>query len=207
MKKVAVFFKQPKWMDYPLDDDEYLSLYKDLSEYIENLWWDFYIVRDNKTYLWSWVFSKSWKFSNGKVIETGKIKVNIIYDKWEFITDNKVDVFNSEYINDVCTDKYKTYQLFKDYSPKTIRVTNQEEFDNWLKNISWEKKVIKPIDWEEWNWVFIWDDKYLKNCDYSFPLLIQEFLDTSDWIPGIYKWIHDLRIVYSNSEIIYSFFS
>ena len=193
-------------MDYPFNKEEYLESYKELEVEISNLWWEFYIVRDNKTYLWNWEFSNSWKFINDKIVESGKIKVDIVYDKWEFTTDNKVEVFNSEYINKICTDKYKTYELFKEFCPETIQVNNEEEFNNALNKIEWEIKVIKPLDWEEGNWVFIWDENYLKKCEYNFPLLVQEFLDTSEWIPNIYKWIHDLRLVYVNWEIIYSFY-
>lgn len=206
MKKIAVFFKQPNIMDYPFTKAEYLESYQELDLEIQNLGGKFYIVRDNATYLGNWEFSNSWKFIDNQIVEAGEVKIDVIYDKWEFISDNTLPVLNSEFVNEVCTDKYKTYQMFKEFCPKTILVNNEQEYSNALNTINWDKKVIKPLDGEEWHGVFIWDHEYLKSCKYVFPMLVQEFLDTSAWIPGIYVGIHDLRLVYINGEIIFSFY-
>jgi len=206
MKRIAVFFKHPNIKDYPFTKREYWNSYRELDSEIQKAGGEFYIVRDNSTYLGNGEFSKSWQFKNDDLIETGRIKVDKIYDKGEFETDGKVDVLNNEFINEVCTNKYKTYQLFEEFCPKTFLVKNENEFLEALKYLRDEKKVIKPIDGEEGCDVFIGDDEYLKNCKYKFPMLVQEFLDTSDGIPGIYKGIHDLRLVFINGEIIYSFY-
>ncbi|MCP4522955.1 MAG: ATP-grasp domain-containing protein [Candidatus Gracilibacteria bacterium] len=206
MKKVAVFFKQEGIMDYPFTKDEYLESYKELDLEIKNLGAEFYIVRDNTTYLGNGVFSNSWKFIDNQVVETGEIKIDVIYDKGEFLSDDSLPVLNSKFVNDVCTDKYKTYQMFKEFCPETILVNNEEEFENALLVLAGDKKVIKPLDGEEGNGVFIGDHEYLKSCQYGFAMLVQEFLDTSAGIPGIYVGIHDLRLVYINGEIIFSFY-
>lgn len=206
MKKIAVFFKLPKAKDYPFTEKEYWGTYQQLDLEIQKAGGTLYIVRGNATYLGNGEFSKSWQFKNGDLVETGKIKVDQIYDKGEFKTDGKVKVLNNEFVNEICTNKYKTYQLFKEFCPETFLVKNENEFSEALEKLKGEKKVIKPIDGEEGHGVFIGNDEYLKDCKYEFPMLVQEFLDTSDGIPGIYKGIHDLRLVYINGEIIFSFY-
>jgi glutathione synthase/RimK-type ligase-like ATP-grasp enzyme len=206
-KKIAVFFKNPEPKGYPFDKAEYWSSYQELDEEFRKLGACFYIVRSNDTYLGNGTFSKSWQFQNGNLIETGEITVDKIYNKGSFETDEKISVLNNKIINRICNDdKYETYRLFKKYCPKTILVNNEKEFLEALNQIQGSKKVIKPIDGSGGKDVFIGDNEYLKKCKYKFPLLVQEFLDTSDGIPGIYKGIHDLRIVFINNEIIMCFF-
>lgn len=206
-KKIAVFFRNPEPKGYPFDDDEYWVAYQELDEEFRKLNANFYIVRNNKTYLGNGKFSKSWQFKDGDLIETGKITVDKIYDKGSFKTDGKISVLNNETVNHICNDnKYETYKLFKKYCPETILVNNEKEFLKALLKIKGKKKVIKPIDGSGGKNIFIGDDAYLKNCKYKFPLLVQEFLDTSNGIPGIYKGIHDLRIVFINNEIVKSYF-
>jgi glutathione synthase/RimK-type ligase-like ATP-grasp enzyme len=206
-KKVAVFFKDPEPKGYPFDKDEYWVAYQELDKEFHKLGARFYIVRSNDTYLGNGTFSKSWQFKDGDLVETGEITVDKIYDKGSFKTDGKISVLNNEIINRICNDdKYETYKLFKKYCPETILVNNEEEFLKALFQIKGNKKVIKPIDGSCGKDVFIGDDEYLKNCQYKFPLLVQEFLDTSDGIPGIYQGIHDLRIIFINNEIGMCFF-
>lgn len=206
MKKIAVFFKHPNAEDYPFTKEEYRESYQELDRKIRDNGGEFFIVRDNDTYLGNGQFSKSWQFKNGELIETGKIKVDKIYDKGGFKNDNNVSVLNEKLVDDVCTDKWKTYKLFKKFCPKTIKVENEKEFLKALKKISGNKKVIKPVDNAEGHGVFIGNDEYLKKVGHEFPMLVQEFLDTSEGIPGVYKGIHDLRLVFINGEIIYSFY-
>lgn len=206
-KKIAVFFKAPNSKDYPFNEEEYWVAYQELDAEIRALGAEFFIVRDNKTYLGDGKFSKSWQFKNGNLIETGEIQIDKIYDKGGFKNDGKIPVLNNEIINRICNeDKWETYTLFKKNCPKTILVKNEKEFLGALAELDGDKKVIKPIDGSGGKGVFIGDDKYLKSCPKKFPILTQEFLDTSEGIPEIYKGIHDLRIVFINDDLIYSFY-
>ncbi len=96
--------------------------------------------------------------------------------------------------------------MFKKFCPKTFLVKNKKELLEFLKKITSENKVIKPVSEGAGKGVFIGNDKYLIKCHYKFPLLVQEFMDTSDGIPGVYKGIHDLRIVFINDKLAYCFY-
>lgn len=205
MKKVAVFFKSYGAKNFPFTKEEYWTSYQELALEVEKLGGQFYIVRENKTYLGNGRFSNSWQFKDGDIVETGEITVDKIYDKGRFNSDNTIPVLNNDFINDVCSDKFKTFEIFKEFCPQTFVVKNEEEFLKILKKISGDIKVIKPISGYEGNGVYIGNDEYLKNCEYKFPLLVQEFIDSSCGINGITDGIHDLRISILSGEVVFSF--
>ncbi len=205
MKKIAVFFRDNNPMWYPFNKEEYWVSYQEFNEVIKSKWAELYIVRWQKTYLWNSEFSNSWQFKNWELVETGHLKVDILYNKGYFIPDNNIEIFNKIELDEICTNKWKTYDLFEEYCPKTILAGNEEEFLICLKQIKTEKIVIKPLDEEEWNWVFIWNSEYIRKCPKQYPILVQEFIDSSNWIPGIIEWIHDLRVAVINWKILYSF--
>lgn len=211
MKKVAVYFSATGAMDYPFTKDYYFNNYNQLSEKIREKGGEFYVVRGEDTYLGNGKFSQSWQFQNGKLIETGEIIIDAIYDKGtdsdHFLeVEEGFPVLNPKYINDVCTDKYKTYELFGEFCPKTILVNSEEELTKAVKEVPSEKKVIKPVDDEEGNGVFIGSEEYILNgCPHEFPMLVQEFLDSSAGVPGLIEGIHDFRIALLNGEVIFSF--
>lgn len=205
MKNIAVFFKQPGAKDYPFTKEEYWNSYHELDEVIRKLGSEFYVVRHQDTYVGNGLFSHSWRFKDGELVEFGPVNIDVLYDKGEFQTDNTIPILNGREINEICTDKYKTYELFGAYCPETLQVHSNDEFLQALKSIPGEKKVIKPVDDEEGNGVFIGDDAYIKKCPYEFPLLVQEFLDSTKGIPGIIDGIHDFRVAILNGEIVYAF--
>jgi len=205
MKKIAVFFTAPEKKDYPLNKDEYWHAYQELDQEITKAGAEFCIVRSQATYMGEGIFSKSWKYKNNELIENGQVKVDVVYDKGNFITDKKVPVLNNEKVNKVCTDKWLTYQSFLKYCPTTLLASNEKEFLLALNKIASSPKVIKPIDGEEGKNVFIGDNKYLISRPKTYPILVQEFIDSSGGIPGIVEGIHDFRIAIMNGEIVYSF--
>ena len=208
--KIAVFFLDPLARDYPLDKKEYWISYQELAAEIENLGGEFFVVRGQKTFLGNGKFSKSWQFKNGNLVETGEISVDKIYDKSidgvEFRGDGRTPILNPKFVNDVCTNKFLTAEIFPEFCPQTFLAKNETEFLENLKKIRTKKKVAKPVDGDEGKNVFIGDDEFLKKCPRKFPILLQEFLDSSDGIPGIFRGLHDFRVVAANGEIIFSFF-
>jgi glutathione synthase/RimK-type ligase-like ATP-grasp enzyme len=206
MRNIVVFFKSPNAMDYPFNKKEYYDTYQLLQQEIEKLGANFFIVRDNKTYLGNGAFTKSWSFKSNQLVESGPITANAIYDKGEFISDNTVFVLNTSEINNICTDKWLTYQTFTEFCPTSFLVHNNEELAKALGEINTEKKVVKPVDGEEGHGVYIDTSNKILQINHDFPLLVQEFLDTSKGIPNIYVGIHDLRLVYINNQIVYAFY-
>ena len=206
MRKVAVFFEAPGAKDYPLNKEEYWIAYQELAEEVRALGGKFFMVRSNHTYGGKGHFSASWQFENGELVERGPVTLDVVYDKGKrFHHDHTIPVLNTDFINDICTDKWKTYELFKEFCPLTFRVETEPEFEEALQKIPTQNIVIKPLDGEEGQGVFIGPTDYIQKCPRKFPLLVQEFLDSSEGIPGVCEGIHDLRVIMMDDAVVFSF--
>lgn len=204
MKKIAVFFAQEGAMDYPFTKQEYWESYKEFDTDIRALGGEFFIVRGNSSYAGNGHFANSWQFEDGKLTEMGPVTVDVIYDKGVFVTDGAIPVLNSQYINDICTDKWRTFETFPESCPKTVLVQTEEDFSAALETVPGDRKVVKPLDQEEGNGVFIGTTEYLLTCPHEFPVLVQEFLDSTCGIEGIVEGIHDFGILIMDGEILLS---
>lgn len=205
IKKIAVFFEAENVMDAPFDELEYWKSYQELADEIIKQGAEFYIVRSQSTYLGEGVFEKSWQFKDGKLIECGKVKIDALYDKGSFVTDRRILVLNNEEINEICTNKWQTYQLFPQYFPKTILVHTKEQLDTAINEITTSNIVVKPVNGAEGKDVFIGDHDYIMNAALTYPCLVQEFINSSMGIAGLVEGLHDFRIALINGEIVYSF--
>lgn len=203
MKTVAIFFQEAGTFAYPFTKKKYIRHFLQMSEAITACGAKCKIVRHQSSYLGSGKFSQSWEFQEGEVIETRAIKADVIFDKGLFISDGKVPVINCQEINEICTNKYKTFELFGEYCPQTYLVNTETEFDAALEKLPGTKKVVKPIDGLEARNVHIGDNYFLKQQPRSYPLLVQEFLDSSSGIPGIIEGIHDFRLAILNGEVVH----
>ncbi len=208
MKKIAVFFKFPGAMDYPLSKPTYWASYSELSEAISNAGGQLYIVRGQDTYQGRGSFSNSWIIKNDSLVEAGPIVADVIYnkDKGQFKND-PTPIFNCEKIKQICDDKWIMYQTFPDYCPKTFFVTTEEELHSILPNVSTSKVVFKPYTGGEGKGIHIEEKNYFLTLPelLDFPAVVSEFLDTSCGIPGIVDGLHDLRVAIFDGEILYSY--
>ncbi len=203
---IAAFLELPLITDYPLSKADYFQSYKELSIEVTKLGAHFYIVRHQSTYRGSGVFEKSWQYDGDRLKETGEVKIDIVYDKGEFVSDSQVKVLNCTYINDLCTNKWQMFEKYQQYCPQTWYIDSNEELHEKLPSVATSIAVIKPIDGEEGTDVYIDTPQNLKSKMYNFPLLLQEFIDTSSGVPGIVDGLHDFRIAILNGEIIYSYY-
>ncbi|NEO74592.1 ATP-grasp domain-containing protein [Moorena sp. SIO3H5] len=204
MKTVAVFFDEAGTFAYPFTKKKYIRHIAQLGEAIEACGANFRVVRHQSSYLGSGEFSQSWELRDGQVIETGPVKADVIFDKGLFSSDGTIPVLNCQEINEICTNKYKTFQLFSDYSPQSYLVNTQEEFFEALDKIPGQYKVVKPLDGLEGRNVHIGDNDFLKKQDCPYPLLVQEFIDSRSGIPGIVNGVHDFRVALLNGEIVHA---
>ena len=137
-------------------------------------------------------------------METGELKVDVIFDKGLFISDGTIPVINCQEINEICTNKYKTFELFSKYCPQTYLVNTEEEFHQALDKLPGKYKVVKPLDGLEGRNISIKESFFLRKKTFTYPVLVQEFIDSSAGIPGIVDSLHDFRIALINEEIVHS---
>jgi glutathione synthase/RimK-type ligase-like ATP-grasp enzyme len=113
---------------------------------------------------------------------------------------------NAKEIADTCTDKWLMYQKFSQWCPNTYYVASQEELSPALDKLTTDLGVIKPVDGEEGHDVFIQPVAELKSLELKYPLLVQDFMDSSGGVPGIVEGLHDFRVALLNGKICYSYY-
>jgi glutathione synthase/RimK-type ligase-like ATP-grasp enzyme len=98
------------------------------------------------------------------------------------------------------------YHLFKEYCPLTFLANSREELLSNLAQVQTELVVVKPVDGEEGRGVYIDSPEKIKELALEYPLLVQEFIDSSVGIEGIVEGLHDLRVALINGEPFYSYY-
>lgn len=208
MKTIAVFFTAPNYDDYPFTSEGYRDAYHRLGALIQELGARFVIVRSTDTYEGNSVFRGGWEFANNEFVRTEEpIHVDTIYNKGKSVfpfSDIPIVVNDPEF-DVLCTDKWKTYELFPDMSPKTQLVNNKEELLEAAENMQTDQIVAKPFDGEEGHGVFIGPKEEVVAQVEEFPYIVQEFIDTSGGIPGIVEGTHDFRFASISGKRVFSY--
>jgi len=210
MKRICVFFSEPNIYDYPFDDPLYLDSYKELASVLEAHGAELSIVRGVDSYLEKGKFKNSWKFINGDLVETGLVVADVIFDRGtrgNLVTDGSVPLLNIPEVNEICTDKWKSYQAFKQFSPLTKLALSDAELSAAFDEITTKKIVVKPLEGEGGRGVFIGTREVFKieTPQPEYPLLVQEWLDSSIGIPGVVDGMHDFRITMMDGNFIFAF--
>ncbi|MBP9773818.1 MAG: hypothetical protein KBD00_04285 [Candidatus Peribacteraceae bacterium] len=205
-KAIAVFFDAPGFQDYPFEPfagNYYPDSYEELGRILLQRGADFYIVRSQNTYLGNNTFSRGWKFDGTQFREHDEpITVDRIYNKGLFTADKAARLLNDVEMESICINKYNTYKYFSDLQARSVLAENQQDVTTGLAQLQTAMIVAKPLYGSEGNGIVIEPRESLAQHLTTFPYLLQEFMDTSEGIPGLTKTMHDFRIVIMNGEII-----
>jgi glutathione synthase/RimK-type ligase-like ATP-grasp enzyme len=159
-------------------------------------------------------FTKGWSFQNNKWIIVKNIIPDIIFDKATYDSSliavkNKISsIFlfvNSPAFDEMTSNKFTTYHLFKDYMPKSYLVHSKKDINKKINYLRDNKFVIKPITGAEGRAVKVIAKKDTKNIRIKEPMLLQSFIDSSKGINNIVSGYHDLRIIIFNNKIFGSY--
>jgi glutathione synthase/RimK-type ligase-like ATP-grasp enzyme len=199
---ITVFFNHPHYDDYPFDIEEYRIAYAELATSITERGATFGIVRSQKTYLGNNTFQGGWIFDGSKFMRTEEIlETNLIYDKGHFSSDKTARLLNPIELDELCTDKWVSYQKYKKFCPATFVAMSAGEVPGILQKIPTEKIVAKPVDGFEGRGVIIGQKEDVAAKIERYPYMICAFMDTTKGIPGLVEGPHDLRIVGIRGEI------
>ncbi|MFH0834411.1 MAG: ATP-grasp domain-containing protein [Patescibacteria group bacterium] len=209
MKKIAVFFDQPNFDDYPFSENEWRQAYGELAKIIHARGGTFFIARGDATYLGGMKFSQGWQWDGREFREVGEFQPDVIYDKSNsavtppFRFEANARILNPNPIVEVCNDKFKTYQIFSEFAPPTEIALDEKQVATALGKIKSQQKVLKPLNAEGGAGVVIGDDATILAAEKFFPVLIQEFIDTAAGLSADDATSHhDFRIVVVNGEIV-----
>jgi glutathione synthase/RimK-type ligase-like ATP-grasp enzyme len=159
-----------------------------------------------ETYLGNGLFQGHWQISlsAGKKLQykhfDEKIQLHFIFNKRRFLGDD-VAVSDPAEVREICKDKYRSYLFAPDLHPRSFLLENEPQLDT-LK-VFWKnhKIALKELDGNCGEKVFVGPLEDYQN-DLAFPILAQEFIDTSVGVPGLCDGPHDLRVIIYNGEII-----
>lgn len=205
-KTIGVFFDDPREDGYPLDKEYYRTAYAELAETIASKGGELVVVRGQESYRGNNRFSHFWDLRDHTMKRHDEeIEVDLMYDKGHFVHDPHARLLNDPEMDEICVNKWKTYEMFTEHCPFTAIIQSQKELHDALEAIQTELVVAKPLDGEEGHGVFIEPASAITAKIQTFPYLLQEFIDTSGGIPGIVEGTHDLRIICIGSEIVLCF--
>ncbi len=150
-------------------------------------------------------------FFTGEKFELKKerIRFDAIYDRSPRKNFPSPDIdkktLNSLAFKKLSNNKDKTYELLKEYMPKTFPLSSVKDFEKALASFGpKEMAVFKPVDGFGGKGVII---TMAENLSPSLLLpekkyILQKFIDTQNGVPGLTSGHHDLRIVIINGKPI-----
>lgn len=221
MKKVLILFGKSDWnQTRPFKNNDYqyaYELFYSLCE-IDKMqmyrasyqWYDY----EKNIFKYAWTY----KTESGNWEKVINIKPDLIYDKTkagmeayykkELISKN-YQFINSLRFTRIMDDKLITSLIFHKWSKRSWIVNNQKKLKSILPKIKSQKFVVKPISESGGKNVQILDKeealgKIIFGDDYD-DYLVQEFIDSSLGVPGVSENMHDLRLVFINNKLSYSY--
>lgn len=200
---IAVYFTEPDSSGPPFEKPEYVRAYHSFAKRIMGKGGKFCIARSMDTFLGNGTFSRGWMFDGQSFHEhSGPIHADTVFNKGEdFRADADTHVINRPELDAACM-KDRTYELFPQFCPQTFIVRSDEEFAETLGKIHSKIVVVKPPHLGAGKGVHIGRREDLRSLPKAYPLLVQEFIDTSAGIPGIVEGMHDLRLILIEGGII-----
>jgi len=217
MKKVMILFGKSNWeVAKPFSNKEYQYSY----EYFYDLCKISGIQMFRASYQWydyeKHLFKYAWVFEGkgGKWKKVENIQPDLIYDKTKSRTEvyYKKELISQHYpfINDlnftkIVDDKFLTSLIFPQWSKKCYLIKSKEELRKILPELKTSKIVVKPLSESGGKGVHILEKKELEELDLIGENIVQEFIDSTAGVPKISKGMHDLRLVFVGSKLIYSY--
>jgi glutathione synthase/RimK-type ligase-like ATP-grasp enzyme len=203
MKRIAIFFSTPGYDSYPFDEAEYRDAYHQIGSMLAEKGAEATIVRDPQTYRGGMRFRGGWVYRDGAFQFTDDERdYDLIFNKGRFRPDDGARVINPMDIEDMCTDKWRTYEQFRDLCARTERVFSADEVTPALSRLTTDMIVAKPLNLEGGTGVLVLPKDRIAEKIPSYPYLLQEFIDSSNGIDGITDQAHDLRLILVNGQIV-----
>lgn len=161
------------------------------------------------------VFKEAWTFDSRKWNKEKNVKPDIIFNKSPYKpSENKLKeeiaskfTFSNDLMFDqIGNNKFLSYLIFKEWMSKTIIVYSQNQLNKSLSLLRTSKVVIKRNTGSGGKNIFIVDNRNINKIKIiDFPVIIQEFIDSSFGIKGLAGGVHDLRIMFINHKPILSY--
>ena len=206
MINIVIPFDEKSPSGPPFNSENYKNGYIELSEKAKKQKMNIYFSRGLDAYVGKGVFNNCYEFVDKEIKYAGKIKADAVFDKSVYLKpDGSYPCINNKVIKNICMDKNLTAEMFPEFSPRTALFEEEKELVNELKKSN-GIVVIKPVDGSAGKGVIIENADKVNTVDVeAYPVIFQQFIDTSKGIPGIVEGRHDFRVCIVDGRIIYSF--
>lgn len=206
MKTVLMLCKTKDWkqdepfVDGPYDREEKIRSYEMLSRAMKKhgltfarASYEWYV--GNGEFKQAWVYDGSWK-------KAKNVKPDMIWDKTHTdaetlkakkLIGRSIPIYNDPEFDLICSDKWKTHKLLKEFTPKTILIHNKTDLLKNLDKVSGTRIVLKPRSGSSAKGVVITSKNRLPKT-IKKDTLLQEFIPFSG-VPKIVKGVSDLRYI------------
>lgn len=218
MKSVLILFSGGEsWeQKQPFESEKYVWYYENLYDLAQEKGFQFYRASID-WYDWDKkLFAHAWTRENGEWVRAHDIAPDVINDKTmvrdtialmpqlQQLAANHTMV-NTPDFSLLANNKLYTSMVFPEFSKPYVLVHSREELARLVAEWAGDRVVLKAAMESQGAAVQIVDREHAAGVDMKFPLLVQEFVDTSAGIPNLVQGIHDLRLVYFGDSLAYSY--
>lgn len=217
MKTVLILFGPKEWSDQmPMENRSYLFSYENLYTQAGErgiqffrasiAWYD-----QNKA-----VFTHAWTYVNGEWSVVYDVAPDLIFDKIPTdtaqallpeieIIQKKFRIVNDPQFSSFIDNKLYTHLLFPQYTKKAHLVSSATERDALIPAMTGEYVVLKPVYGSQGKGVHIVKKEQAYEIEIAGLTLLEEFIDSQKGIPGITNERHDLRLLFANDHLLYTY--
>lgn len=212
MKRVVIFCPAVAADKYPFSVPYRKESYQDLLLAIRGLGAEAYFAADNANYRGNGVFGMAYTTSRQAGVADFEVahdvKAGVVFDKGAshghggFVAQD-VLVINPPEVKRVAADKAEMYRLFKKLQPRSVICDTRAELEAAVAGLPGDTVVVKAPRGNAGKLVFIGlRDKVMHEIPDQYPLIAQEFVDTSVGIEGLVEGIHDFRVRIAGGTIV-----
>jgi glutathione synthase/RimK-type ligase-like ATP-grasp enzyme len=208
MKKIfAIYYEHDVELGqlYPKPEDrQYNEAVFDIRDDLAEKGIDLILLTPQNSYVGNGQFSSYYQpienFHFKEVKEL--IKPDLIFDKGHIdFNDGCLKFFNSHDFARLGRNKYTQAVIAEGFVPRTELVCSEKDYETVLKNLKTDKIVAKPLGENGGNGVTLFDRNNLSD-NKNFPVIMQEFVETSGGIDGMVGGRHDIRLYIIDGEAV-----
>jgi glutathione synthase/RimK-type ligase-like ATP-grasp enzyme len=205
-KTIVIFCRNFHEDEPPFTSAYYWHAYVDLLLALKERGANAYFAAGNETYMGNGLFTQAYTSAQKVPIRAFRTVANItadfVYDKGGFVRAEDVAVLNPTFVHTITANKAETLKHFAQYQPTSTLCTDLDQLTQAVKALPGTMAVIKRPTGSGGNGVYIGTkEALLSNMPSGYPLLAQEFMDTTIGIGNFVQGIHDLRIKIGGGEI------
>lgn len=206
-KTIAFFVRNIDPSKYPFSvRDLYYHSYQEYLLAMKQAGANAYFVTDNDSYEGGGVFRHAYSIDAVSEVadftDIGQIKADVVFEKGGF-EGRDVPIVTDPRLYPLISDKTAIYQKFHHYQPKSVICTDLPAVQAAIADMPGEMVVVKNPVSAGGRQVYIGRKGEIEvPTSETYPLMVQEFVDMSDGIPGITPGVHDLRVLLTGNVII-----